>query len=122
MSEDWVKVGTEMVVVDRMLTGGYGAIRKIAKVHKNGNFTLEGSPQQYRPSSIMTGNSTGGIWSMTTVKVVTDDMRAKITEGYRYGEAYRKVYNALDKHLRLMHTYNREQLERLDKALQEIEP
>lgn len=49
MSEDWVKVGAEVVEVSSGLGSTlYGPRKKIAKVYKNGNFIVDGN-RQWRP-------------------------------------------------------------------------
>lgn len=47
----WVQIGAEVMSVRSSISGtSYGARHKIAKVYKNGNFTLAGdTPEQWRP-------------------------------------------------------------------------
>ena len=55
----------------------HATLTKVAKVYKTGNFVLEGSSQQYRPSGHEAGQPR---WSPLTVYHATDEMRAKFDD------------------------------------------
>lgn len=79
---------------------------RVAKVHKNGNFVLEDSPQQWRPYAPSsyenfwragaTGAGSGVLW------IVNDDTKPKIAEQnqrakrYRY-QRYCKIREIIDR-------------------------
>lgn len=77
---------------------------RVAKVHKNGNFVLEGSPQQWRPYAPSsyenfwragaTGSGDGTLW------LVNDDTKIKIMEQNQRANRYQrycKVRNIIDR-------------------------
>jgi len=64
MTQSPFVVGAEVVVVSGTWGRHLSPKRKVAKVHKNGNFLLEGSDRQYRPNKtnwngIYTADRTG---------------------------------------------------------------
>ena len=87
---DWV-VGAE--VVERSSSWGpvwrYGAVRKIGKVHKNGNFVLEGESQQWRPlSDYAVKTSDRGFYSSSTrIVLMTDEAKADMELAAAYAAA-----------------------------------
>ena len=80
---EWVVIGAEVMEVSRgMGSPIFGRPRKIGKVHKNGNFTLEGSPQQYSPR-VDYAYKTGalGHYSRAYYYPVNDALRAEMAQG-----------------------------------------
>ncbi len=81
MTYDWLKPGTE-VVLRKSPNDEFTVIEKINKVHKNGNFTIGKSSQQYRPyeNSYGAGGTPTGetYYRMRHATVVTDEIRAEI--------------------------------------------
>lgn len=70
------EVGSKVIVPLRYGTSHYD-IKAVSKVHKNGNFSIEGSPQQYRPhgdSAKATGD-TG--WRQRSVFLATEENIAR---------------------------------------------
>lgn len=78
-------VGTE--VVQRRQSGMYGKIVKVAKVYKNGNFTITGSTQQFRFPGITgtTASATGT--SFDSVELVTDENRPVIEKHHAFARS-----------------------------------
>jgi hypothetical protein len=84
--------GQEVAVVSKGRFGPDASYRftKVAKVYKNGNFVLEGSPQQYRASrsfyeekSEWSGSSTGEVWDYVSVRLITDKLREEVAASAR---------------------------------------
>lgn len=70
------EVGTKVIVPLRHGTNDYN-IKTVSKVHKNGNFSIEGSPQQYRPHGD-SANATGDSgWRQRSVWIATEEIIAR---------------------------------------------
>lgn len=91
---NWVAKGVK-VAVCQDYGPGYKRYALIDKVHKNGNFTIEGSSQQYRPYSdcgIATGQFTRG-----SVKHVNDTNRAEIEEYFHMQECVGILWKEIER-------------------------
>lgn len=66
----------------------------VDKVHKNGNFTLVGSPQQYRPGSDGRAIETGDGYHRGIVVILTPEMEHKIAAHIAFS-ARRKSFSEL---------------------------
>ena len=100
MAESPFQPGTEVAI---QVQGGWRApysfkFGRVAKVHKSGNFVLEGSPQQWRPyapSSFenfwragATGSGAGTLW------IVDDSTRDRISEQNKKAKRYTRYTKA----------------------------
>lgn len=82
--------GAEVAFVNYPRWGGKITMRrgKVAKVYKSGNFTLEGSTQQYKPCNSAgfgwRAYATGkGSWHYDSLEPITPDLLEKIAESDR---------------------------------------
>lgn len=83
MSIAWVQPGAQVVEVGS--NRAFGKIHTIAKVHKNGNFTVNGSTQQFKPWNDGSALQTGDSWvGRKTLRYVDDATFAKIAEYRRF--------------------------------------
>jgi len=94
------QVGTEVAI---QIQGGWRApysfkFGRVAKVHKSGNFVLEGSPQQWRPYAPgsyenfwragATGSGSSVLW------IIDDSTRNKIVEQNKKAKRYNRYAKA----------------------------
>lgn len=87
---DWVRVGAELVERTSGYYGErYGKRAKIAKVHANGNFKVEGSDQQWRPFSGGQASQTGqsGYGERMSMVLVTPELEGTIAHNRKFREA-----------------------------------
>jgi hypothetical protein len=97
--------GVEVAIVSRGF-GGDVSYRNaiVAKVHKNGNFTLnDGANQQYRPWATAwanprrwTARPTGEITSNPTIELLTDELQKQVDATNRRNE-FRDLVKRLDR-------------------------
>jgi hypothetical protein len=97
--------GVEVAIVSRSFNGDV-SYRKavVAKVHKNGNFTLEGGEgRQYRPWSTAwinprqwVGRPTGANRSSAGIELLTDELQEQAEATQRRHE-FRKLVDRLDR-------------------------
>jgi len=100
MNESPFQPGAEVAI---QIQGGWRAphsfrLGRVAKVHKNGNFVLEGSPQQWRPYAPSSyepfwhagarGAGNGVLW------IVDDTTKPKISEQNKRAKRYNRYTNA----------------------------
>ena len=92
------QAGDEVFLIRQARWGNAGLtaaqLTKVAKVYKTGNFVLEGSSQQYRPSGHEAGQRLGSTWF--TVVHATDEMRANVTEAKELNILQMRALNALE--------------------------
>ncbi len=99
-TENTIVVGQEWIFVrsgySNWHSPSYGEVKKVAKIHKNGNFTLEGSAQQYKPvgwikdTAYPTGESS---YVRTRICLHNDAMKQRIAAGKIRREHERRVQN-----------------------------
>jgi hypothetical protein len=100
MTDNPFKPGAQVAI---QMQGGWRAphsfkLGRVAKVHKNGNFTLEGSPQQWRPYAPSSyenfwraggaGSSAGVLW------IVDEDTKPRIVEQNAKAKRYKRYTDA----------------------------
>lgn len=96
---EWVKPGAVVVMTS---TGGwsvrYGEERRIEKVFKNGNFTLEGSKDQYSPESRGVAYRAGsGRYRSDHCELLTEEVKANIAVARELRDARIEIRNEIDR-------------------------
>ncbi len=76
MSNDWVQPGAD--VVFRGWGHRFGRVAKIEKVYKNGNFTIEGNAQQYRPNREYANETGGRGYHRDSLYPLTDEIKREV--------------------------------------------
>lgn len=85
---DWVKAGQTVVMRHSGFGGQYGQTHKIDKVYKNGNFTLEGSKDQWRPwagGAMRTGDTSR--FHRQSCVPLTDEVAAEVASSQALSKA-----------------------------------
>ena len=92
MSKSWAVPGTEVIERFSSIHGvRYGAVRKIGKVYKNGNFLLENSADQWRPHNDSAWRAGNGHSSHVLVPL-TEETRQEVERNSRVKMAQRLVF------------------------------
>jgi hypothetical protein len=99
----WAVVGAELI--ERFYSSWsptltYGAVKKIDKVYKNGNFIVEGSAQQWAPvNSHASRTGRDGYYSSTRTNLVplTDAVRADIAQAKAYQAAVKVLNDEIER-------------------------
>lgn len=89
---EWVKPGVEMIERHNGWSGvSYGSRFRIAKVHANGNFKVEGSDQQWRPWGDGEAWRTGSDYRGSALVRVTEALESEIAHSKRLSAARRVI-------------------------------
>jgi hypothetical protein len=102
--QNWVQPGVEVMEVRSGWETGYGRIQKIAKVYANGNFLVEGSPQQWRPWGDWTARKTGEHgWHFAYLHLVTPKLLAERDRARLVAKARQTIRAELDRLTAIKH-------------------
>jgi hypothetical protein len=97
MQENPFKPGVRVAVFDRHADTYYENF--VDKVYKNGNFTLKGSTQQWRPhNGRRWATETGNVWNRPALKIWDADTDAEITAkiaAFARGQRFKKIQDRL---------------------------
>lgn len=88
---EWVRPGADVVIRSNGWGRRFGRITKINKVHKSGNFTLEGDSQQWRPHYEYASQTGSSGYHMDTCWPLTDETRADMEREARIYAAKKLV-------------------------------
>lgn len=99
MSERYgFEIGTEVAIFsdDGWHRNGRVEIKRIAKYHKNGNFVVEGSSQQWRPSTGNYAIRTGSSFYRSSCRLLTPEVRAQAEKSMRMYQ-WRRAVDVIEK-------------------------
>ncbi len=104
MSNDWVQPGAEVIFRSSGWGHRFGRVAKIEKVYKNGNFTIEGNAQQYRPVHDYAYETGGRGYHRDSLYPLTDEIKRDVAREQSIRAAQKIVHDEAERPGKLART------------------